>query len=372
MIIFRYLSQQILSSFLATTMVLLVIFLSNQLVHNLNDAASGSVTVHAVLTVTAVQLPIVLAYMLPIGLFLGTLVTLGRLYVDHEMVVLSACGVSKTQIVNMILMLALPITAIDAWLTLSAQPYLAQVRSEIIAQSAQTATLDKILPGRFQKIGDNNHVIYAGAVDKSEHYFGDVFVAIRGESTDQQGFVWNLLSSDQVREERQPNNGQFFVFENGERYWGIAGENDFKRLNFKQFWQRLPTMNGSSGTRYSTMNTHQLLEHYASDSRAAAELQWRIVNVLSTLLFALLAIPLSRVNPRKGKFAQMLPAILLYVAYANTMFASKSWIKSGKLNPSLGMWWIPVALLLLALLLLWFEHGWNRLKRLLRGRRAYS
>lgn len=372
MIIFRYLSQQILASFFATTMVLLVIFLSNQLVHNLNDAASGSVTVHAVLTVTAVQLPIVLAYMLPVGLFLGALVTLGRLYVDHEMVVLSACGVSKTQIVAMILMLALPITALDAWLTMSVQPHLAQVRSEIIAQSAQTATLDKILPGRFQTIGDNNRVIYAGAVDKSEHYFGDVFVAIRGESSGSQGFVWDLLSSDQVREETQPTNGQFFVFENGERYRGIAGKNDFNRLNFKQFWQRLPTINGSSGMRYSTMNTHQLLERYADDSRAAAELQWRLVNVLSTLLFALLAIPLSRVNPRKGKFAQMLPAIVLYVAYANTMFAAKSWVRDEKISIALGMWWIPLVLLLLALLLLWSEHGWARLKRLLRGSCAYS
>lgn len=363
MIIFRYLTKQIFSSFFATTMVLLVIFLSNQLVHTLNEAASGKLTVHAVLMMTLVQLPILLSYMLPSGLFLGILLTLGRLYVDHEMVVLSACGLSKAQIVRMIMTLALVLTLFSAWLMLSVQPYLSRLRVEIISRSAQTATLEKILAGRFQQVGDDNHVIYAGTVDKSRPYFGDIFVAMRGEINERNRFAWHILSSDSVSEQQQINNGNFFVFDQGYRYSGVPGEKSLKELKFGQFWQRLPNSAGADSGRYSAMSTGDLINAYSDDAHAAAELQWRIVNVLSVLLFALLAIPLSEVNPRKGKFAQMLPAILIYVAYANLMFASKSWVKNEKIASSIGMWWIVLLLLLLALFLFWGKTGWSRLMR---------
>ncbi len=353
MIIFRYLNKQIMASFVATTLVLLVIFLSNQLVHNLNEAASGKVTVHAVLLVTAIQLPILLAYMLPLGLFLGILLALGRLYVDHEMVVLSACGVSKQQVVAKIMVLALAITVLDAWLVLFAQPYLSALRGTIVNQSAQTATLDKILEGRFQLMGDANHVFYAGVVNKSEGYFGDVLVAMREKGVEQAPYSWTVLSSDTVREQEELGNGKFFVFEQGNRYLVTPGEKSVKQLKFKEFWQRLPNAREQGQNRYSAMKTASLLGLYGQDAHAAAELQWRLVNVLSTLLFALLAIPLGKVNPRKGKFAQLLPAILIYVAYANMMFATKSWLKNEKIPVFIGMWWIPVLLLVIALLLLW-------------------
>ncbi len=370
MIIFRYLNQQILSSFFATTLVLLVIFLSNQLVHTLNDAASGRLTIHAVLMLTAVQLPILLAYMIPIGLFLAILLSLGRLYVNHEMVVLSACGVSKSQIVAIVMGLAFVITLFDGWLMLSAQPYLSRVRGEILVQSAQTATLDKLLPGRFQEIGDDTRVIYAGAVNKSENYFGDILVAIRDKPHQHQAPSWTILSSASVGDGEKPQNGKFFVFKNGYRYLATPGNNDLKVLKFDAFWQRLPGTNIKDHGRYSAMQTAELVQRYSKDPHAASELQWRVVNVLSTLLFALLAIPLSEVNPRKGRFAQMLPAIFVYIAYANMMFAAKSWIKNQTIPAFIGMWWIVVLLLLLALVLLWGKRGWQRLWR--RRQHAHS
>src|SRR3990167_802916 len=105
-IIFRYFSKEVLATLLATTLILLIIFITNQFVHYLSDAADGKITTQAVMKVMSLQVPLLLGYLLPLSLFLGLLLTLGRLYVDHEMVVLSSCGVSRAQVIVMVMWLA--------------------------------------------------------------------------------------------------------------------------------------------------------------------------------------------------------------------------------------------------------------------------
>ena len=107
-------------------------------------------------------------------------------------------------------------------------------------------------------------------------------------------------------------------------------------------------------------------ERYA-DKRAMAELQWRLAIPLSVPVLAFLAMPLARVRPRHGRYGALLPAILVYIVFANMMFVSRSWIESGKLNPNLGLWWLLVAAFVVGYLLQIDWHAWRviryRLKR---------
>lgn len=359
-IIFRYLLKEIMGTVIAAALILMIIFVVNQFVSFLNDAASGKLTINAVLMVTAVQVPMLLGYILPMSLFLGILLTLGRLHVDHEMIVLSSCGVSKAQITQMVLAIALAVTVVDAWLMLMVEPLMFRYRSEIVKHSVGEATLEKVLPGRFQTLGSDSQVLYVAKADKYNHKFQDVFVALRTsiQNPITKAYEWDLLASGSVVEKNLPDNGNFFVFKDGYRYKGTAGDKDYQVMQFGEYWSRLPVPKVSLEGRYAAMPTHEVLASYSVDSRAAAEFQWRVVNALATLVFALLAVPLSEVNPRKGKFAQMLPAILIYVAYANMMFVGRSWIQDKKMSPQLGLWWVPVTILALAGLLFLYQAGW--------------
>ena len=75
----------------------------------------------------------------------------------------------------------------------------------------------------------------------------------------------------------------------------------------------------------------------------------------------LLAVPLSRVNPRQGRFLKLLPAILLYMAYLTMLISVRSALEKGKLPISLGMWWVHGLFLLIGLALMYWEP--LRLKR---------
>src|SRR5262245_51842647 len=106
MIIARYLSREIALTLFAITGILLITFLSNQLVHYLNQVAVGKFAHTALLALMAIEIPHLLSILLPLALFLSILLAYGRLYADNEMTVLHACGLSDKQI----LLFTLPIT----------------------------------------------------------------------------------------------------------------------------------------------------------------------------------------------------------------------------------------------------------------------
>ncbi len=360
MIIFRYLCKEVVATLLATTLILLIIFITNQFVHYLNDAADGKITVQAVMEIMSLQVPLLLGYLLPLSLFLGLLLTLGRLYVDHEMVVLSACGMSRAQWVTMIMLLSFVVMGAVAWLMLSVEPKMQWYRAKILTAVATNASLEKIMPGRFQPLGSDGKVFYAAHVDSHHRGMSDVFFA-QPQKVPSGPERWDLVSADYAGELKTKDDGYFILFKKGFRYVGTPGQLKFDVTQFDQYGVRLNTPTFDIANRVEAMPTRKLWYLQAHDPKAAAEFQWRISMPISVMIFALLAVPLSQVSPRKGKFAQVLPAVLIYIVYANLMFMGRAWIEKGVISPSLGLWWIHGSLFLLAVILLFGQSRWRRL-----------
>ena len=58
----------------------------------LNEAAAGLMSKEVLFVLMAYRLPGFLELIIPVSFFLAIMLTYGRLYVDHEMIVLQACG----------------------------------------------------------------------------------------------------------------------------------------------------------------------------------------------------------------------------------------------------------------------------------------
>jgi lipopolysaccharide export system permease protein len=71
-----------------------------------------------------------------------------------------------------------------------------------------------------------------------------------------------------------------------------------------------------------------------------SELEWRIGLPISAAILALLAIPLSYVNPRAGRSLNLVLAIILYMFYSNLISVTNTWVGQGKLAPGIGLWGI--------------------------------
>ncbi len=97
-----------------------------------------------------------------------------------------------------------------------------------------------------------------------------------------------------------------------------------------------------------------------------AELQRRISMPVMVLVLAFIAVPLSALRPREGRYARVALAILLYFVYANLLSAAQVWIEKGRLPPEAGTWWVHALFLAAGLVLI---HRQSPVTRWLRRRR---
>ena len=91
----------------------------------------------------------------------------------------------------------------------------------------------------------------------------------------------------------------------------------------------------------------------SDDSEEIAEFQWRLSTPLATVLLAMLGVPLSRSSPRRGKYAKVTLAVVIFAVYYNLSALAKKWVEKGVLDTIPGIWWVQLLLAGLLLALLW-------------------
>ena len=342
-----------LGSLLATTLIFLVILIMNQFVHYLNNAASGKITMTAVMQVMALQIPLLLGFLLPLGLFIGIIMAFGRLYVDSEMTVMSACGVSRLQLLSMALIFASGVAIAVAVLMLWAEPKVQWYRSQILQRAIADASLDKMLPGRFESVGKKGDwTFYAADLGEEKHSMEHVFMANRVPGSPGHPERWDLVRASGAHEQHDAKTkSNFLVFTDGYRAIGTPGQNDYQIVRFKRYGLRLSQDKPAAAKNVKYYTTSRLRRLQDTNPNAAAELQWRLAMPISVWLFALMAVPLSYTKPRHGRYLQLIPAVLIYILYADLMFVGRAWIQQGTVSPTLGLWWLHGLMLLIGLLL---------------------
>jgi lipopolysaccharide export system permease protein len=354
-LIFRYLAKETYTTMLAVTSILVLIFMSHQFVHYLGDAAGGRLTPQAVLQMMCIQIPLLLGFMLPLGLFIGILLTYGRLYVDNEMTIFTACGISKFQILAMSLLLAVFVTALVTVIMFWVEPAMAKYRNEIIAKAAISSPIEKVSPGRFQLVGD--WILYSEGISRDHQVMANVFAA-QLPMVDKEGIGYpplDVITAKQAFQKKSPTKETFIVLQSGHRYQGTPGRSKYQIANFGEYGVRLPNKIPDLGKQEEFMSLSNLWKERKRSLIACAEIQWRIAMPISVVILTLFAVPLSEVKPRKGRFAQILPAIVIYIAYTDLLFLGRAWIEKAKISPLLGLWWIHVMLLLLAMIILYYK-----------------
>lgn len=347
MIISRYLTKEVLNALLAVSFVLLLIFLSNQLVRYLSYAAMGKVGANILLQLMGFEIPYLLALILPLGLYLGIVLAYGRMYADSELRVMHACGLSRLQLLYMTSGIILVVMAVVLLLTTWVNPLIMSKKDKLIARSLSIDNvLDTLMPGRFQVSNDGKRVLYVERIQRAKKQASNLFLADQGNNPIDESTPWTVVAAAEGSQMTiRATNERFIVANDGYRYEGTPGENDFEIIQFKKYAVRIPKMAlDSKRLMQESMPTHQLWEKYDSPAEAA-ELQWRISIALSVGFLGWLAVLLSHVSPRHGRYSPLFIAILIYVIYINLLFVARTWIEQKFLPVGVGMWWVHLLML---------------------------
>ncbi|MEE9102213.1 LPS export ABC transporter permease LptF [Pseudomonas sp. QE6] len=354
MIVFRYLSREVLITMSAVSAVLLVIIMSGRFIKYLAQAAQGMLDPGSLFMIMGTRLPGFLQLILPLGLFLGILLAYGRLYLDSEMTVLTATGMSQQRLTAYTLAPALLVALIVAWLSLWAAPQgIAQMQLLLNKQDAMTE-FDTLAPGRFQSMRDGSRVTYTETLANERTQLGGVFIADKNPPRNGKAGSASVLVANSGEQQIHADGSRYLILKDGYRYDGLPGQADYRAIKYDTYGVLLPKPEVSSEIDdRDAIPTSELIG--SDEVRMKSELQWRLSIPLLVFVVTILAVPLSRVNPRQGRFLKLLPAVLLYMAYLALLIAGRGMLDKGKIPLALGLWWIHGLFLAIGLLLLYWE-----------------
>lgn len=353
MIFQRALLREFANLAVAVFLTLFLIALTTRLIRLLGQAAGGKIPSDAVVAFLGFFALHALPVLLSLTLFITILLALTRSYRDSEMVIWFGSGLSVAAWLKPVLKFVVPVVLVIALLTFFLSPWAAQMAEQYRSRLDARDDLARIEPGAFGESRGRGRVFFVESVAGDTRSVRNIFV-----SSTQHGRT-GVMVSERGFAEAHENGDRFVVMLSGRRYEGTPGEAAFSSMEFDRYAMRIDTKEGDEPqATQKSLSTLALME--SPTRQNLGELIWRIGVPLSALILALLAIPLSFVNPRAGQSVNLLFALLAYMVYSNLLSVSQARVTLGKLDFALG-WWL-VHGVMLAVLGAMFVHrmGWLR------------
>ena len=342
----RYVLREVVQTWLAVTGVLVAILLANELSRVLGQAADNHFGRHVVLDLIVLGAVMNLSIVVPVGLLLAIVLSLGRLYHDSEMAALQACGFGPARLLAPLLVFAVVIAVGLGWLTFFQVPR-ADHQSQLLRQAAlKEAQFGQLDAGRFRSFAGGDAVFYAERIDR-DGVLHNVF--LERESA---GRIEVAVAATATYTRTGADGMHVVRLYDGRRYEGVPGRGDFRVIQFHEHGIPVAAPPGITGTNDpDTKPTQELLG--SLDPTDIAQLEFRSSSPIMVLLLTLIALPLSRLRPRQGRYMRVGVAIVVFFVYSNLLSLAKVWLEKGELSPWIGVWWIHALALGLGLYLLW-------------------
>ncbi len=346
MILKRYIVMEILKPAGAILFVLVVIFTSYTAVTYLSEAVAGSLPASTVGLMILYRLGMALEVLLPITFYLSVIIALGRLYKDSEMTALAACGVGIGGVLKPVAVLAIPVAALAGWASMSIRPQSYVEIYRLKAQAQVEFDISRLEPDNFLDLQNGKYVFFAETVKERRNGAGPVFIRIK------EGGTRKVIQAERMVQGPEDESGaKSLRFSHGTLYeFPVSGEGG-KVSQFDEAEYPIPNDPPGERYRYKAAPTRDLIG--STNPEDISELQWRLSTPLSTLLLAIVGVPLSKSNPRRGKYAKLGVAIIIFAFYYQLFVIARTWVEKGKVIPLIGIWWVPLLLTILAAVLLW-------------------
>ena len=331
----------------AVFMTLFLIALTTRLIRLLGLAAGGKLPSESVVALMGFFALHSLPTLLSLTLFITVLLTLTRAYRDSEMVIWFSAGQSLAAWVGPVLAFAAPLVLVIAALSLVGAPWAFRASQEYESRVDARDDVARVQPGVFGETRGKNRVFFVESVAGDESSVQNVFVNTRQLSRD------GVMVAKQAHTRVAANGDRFLVLLNGQRYEGTPGEAGYRVMEFEKYEVRIEVKEGEDPPdTVRGLNTLALLADRIPQN--LGELHWRLSQPVAALLLALLAIPLSFVNPRAGRTVNLLFALLVFFVYSNLLTLTQSRIAQGRMPFEVGAWAVHAAML--AIFLLLFAH----------------
>ena len=351
-IITLYLSREILKSSCATVLILFIILMSNALGRVLADIADGETPKQALWPVLLSQSVNIFSLLLPIGFFLGIVFAFGRLYKDHEIVVMNACGMGYRHFYKPVLLVIAPVFLLNSYTSISLNAQMQRSAQEIVELEKDVHEFDQVKPGQFNQSSSGEHVFFMESVSADKLELTNIIIG----QTNPDLVVLETAKSGRHKIDEETGD-LFLVVGPGERYEGQIGTRKSKIMTFEQHGILVEKKNNKVQHQIRLEEKPALLLWQSTDHHDRVELSWRIAIPIVLVVLALLAVPFSYIAPRQGRYGKVGYALLVFIIYLNLMAFTRTQLELKTIPFALNFWWVHALFLGFMVVLLFKRNG---------------
>ncbi|WP_041742360.1 LPS export ABC transporter permease LptF [Collimonas fungivorans] len=348
MIFQRALRRELISTAGAVFTTLFTIIITVMLIKILGQAAGGQIASQDVVALIGFQSLNYMPILLILTGYISVLLVVTRSYQDSEMVVWFASGQSLVRWIQPVLWFGLPLIILTTFLSFVATPWANSQSAQYRERFEKREDISRVSPGKFQESASANRIYFVEGLAGDASKVKNVFV-----NTQQDGRN-SIVVAKEGNIELDKNGDKFLILSKGRRYDVLSSQNEFRIMEFERYGVLVASnsqaVNGDKSAR--ALPTGDLLKD--RNGFNMGELLWRLSLPLMALCLMLLAIPLSFVNPRVGRSASLLIALLLFITYSNVTNIFQASVVQGRM--SFGIAWWPmhlVVLIIIGLLFMW-------------------
>jgi lipopolysaccharide export system permease protein len=339
----KYIFREWFWTFLAVTVVLLIVMFGISLGELFHDIAGGRLPSGLLWVLIGLKVPELLTTILPLGVFISVIWGLGRFYRDQEMAVMRSSGFRWQMMLRPLFKLLLPTALVLLLIGLFLSPSAVSMTQAKLQDAFRNAAEWGLQTGKFHVLQGGDLVLYVESVEKDGRTLKNVFIQQRQDDREQvwaaeKGYYWL---------DRETGN-RYLTLENGQITEGGSKSLDFGIMNFSRNDLKLPKP--EERVQSDALEARKSLEIIFSRApEEAAEIQWRVTPAIAAIVLGLLAIPLSHSAPREGRGGRAVLGVLAYTVYANVLYMCRNWLSEGSIPTLLGMWWVHLLVLVIAL-----------------------
>lgn len=333
----RYIAREVGGIFLFGVAVFTTLLLINHLFFLARLAAETSVTLRTNIALLVLRVPYLAAYSLPMSMLLATLLAFGRLSDRNEIAALRTAGLSLGRIALPVLVTGVVVTGISLVMTEFVVPRTESRYRDLLAEVFRAASRLVQQNVLFREPVDGvESIFYARELDARDGTMTQVAITqflggrpsrlIEAESAswDQDG--WKL------------RNGTLYLFGGAS---GVTTRFEEMRVALKRTPRQIATPRRDPAEMTIAELRQQIAALRAAGEgflRYAVNLQLKFALPTSSVIFALLAVPLGLRPHRSGRSAGLAMTVLVLLGYYVMITITIALGERGQLAPFLAAW----------------------------------
>lgn len=362
----RYFLRELSQTVAATTVVLLVIVAGSAFAKVLQDVAGGSFPPSVMFQVLGLQTLDGLTNLLPLASFIGVLMGLGRMYRESEMHVLASSGMGPGGLLGPVLIMAVVLVSMTAVVSLWLGPWAVRTSDALVTSANRSVVAAGLDPGRFTDLPGKGGIIFVESMNRDGNKFGRTFVATQSTSKDGQVHLKMVSAASGELYQESDGDGRFIALKDGWQYDIPLAADNWREMQYQRNATSLSSVDSGDDSDPSHAKDSLTLAR-SNDPSDRAELAWRTSAPALTLVLLMLALPLSRQNPREPKYGRLLLAVISFYLYYTLLALGRAQIGKGHWHNEMPLWGLHAVVLALAGWMLWKQYSPRRLSASSKG-----